>query len=102
MIFFLKKIYYSIFKKNYNFTKTLINQYYTGKKKTVLSFSSIGSGVRFAQNDEFFNLTKKYNVLFIKDITRSWFNNIDIKLIKKILPKKVAMQLDIVWVHLMQ
>jgi hypothetical protein len=88
MIFFLKKIYYSIFKKNYNFTKTLINQYYTGKKKTVLSFSSIGSGVRFAQNDEFFNLTKKYNVLFIKDITRSWFNNIDIKLIKKNITKK--------------
>ena len=62
MIFFLKKIYYSIFKKNYNFTKTLINQYYTGKKKTVLSFSSIGGGTRFVQDEEFFNLTKKYNV----------------------------------------
>ena len=88
MIFFLKKIYYSIFNKNYNFTKTLINQYYTGKKKTVLSFSSIGRGVRFVQNEEFFNLTKKYNVFFIRDITRSWFNNVDIKLIKKNVSKK--------------
>jgi hypothetical protein len=88
MIFLLKKIYYSIFKKNYNFTKTLINLYYTGKKKTVLSFSSIGSGVRFAQNEEFFNLTKKYNVLFVRDITRSWFNNLDVKLIKKNIAKK--------------
>jgi hypothetical protein len=88
MIFFLKKIYYSIFNKNYNFTKTLINQYYTGKKKTVLSFSSIGRGVRFVQNEEFFNLTKKYNVFFIRDITRSWLNNVDIKLIKKNINKK--------------
>jgi hypothetical protein len=88
MIFFIKKIYYSIFNKNYNFTKTLINQYYTGKKKTVLSFSSIGRGVRFIQNEEFFNLTKKYNVFFIRDITRSWFNNVDIKLIKKNVNKK--------------
>jgi esterase/lipase len=87
-MFFLKKIYYSIFNKNYNFTKTLINQYYTGKKKTVLSFSSIGRGVRFVQNEEFFNLTKKYNVFFIRDITRSWFNNVDIKLIKKNVSKK--------------
>ena len=83
MIFFLKKIYYYFFNKNYNFTKTLINQYYTDKKKTVLSFSSIGQGTKYIQNEEFFNLTKKYNVLFIRDITRSWFNNIDVKLIKK-------------------
>ena len=88
MFFFLKKIYYSIFNKNYNFTKTLINQYYTGKKKTILSFSSIGSGTRHIQDEEFFNLTKKYNVLFIRDITRSWFNNIDVKLIKKNITRK--------------
>ena len=88
MIFFIKKIYYSIFNKNYNFTKTLINQYYTGKKKTVLSFSSIGSGTRYIQDEEFFNLTKKYNVLFVRDVTRSWFNNIDVKLIKKNVTRK--------------
>ena len=83
MIFWLKKIYYSIFCKNYNSTRTLINQYYTGKAKTVLSFSSIGGGTKHIQGEEFFHLTKKYNVIFIRDITRSWFNNVDIKLIKK-------------------
>jgi pimeloyl-ACP methyl ester carboxylesterase len=88
MIFYLKKIYYSIFKKNYNSTKTLINQYYTGKKKTVLSFSSIGGGIRHIQDEEFFNLTKKYNVFFIRDITRSWFNDVDVELIKKNIMKK--------------
>ena len=87
MFFFLKKIYYYFFNKNYNFTKTLINQYYTDKKKSVLSFSSIGQGTKYIQNEEFFNLTKKYNVLFIRDITRSWFNNIDVKLIKKNIVK---------------
>jgi hypothetical protein len=87
MIFLFKKIYYSIFNKNYNFTKTLINQYYTSKNKTCLSFSSIGQGTKYIQNEEFFKLTKKYNVFFIRDITRSWFNNVDIKLIKKNLNK---------------
>jgi hypothetical protein len=88
MIFFFKKIYYSIFNKNYNFTKTLINQYYTSKNKTGLAFSSIGQGTKYIQDEEFFNLTKKYNVFFIRDITRSWLNNVDIKLIKKFLNKR--------------
>ena len=88
MIFLFKKIYYSIFNKNYNFTKTLINQYYLSKKKTALAFSSIGRGTKYIQQEEFFNLTKKYNIIFIRDITRSWFNNLDIKLIKKFINKK--------------
>jgi hypothetical protein len=88
LIFWLKKIYYSILCKNYNSTRTLINQYYTGKAKTVLSFSSIGGGTKHIQDEEFFHLTKKYNVIFIRDITRSWFNNVDIKLIKKNIIKK--------------
>ena len=88
MFFFAKKIFSFILNKNYNFTKTLLNQYFTGKKKTVLSFSSIGGGIKHIQTEEFFNLTKKYNVLFIRDITRSWFNNVDIKLIKKNITKK--------------
>jgi len=88
MIFLFKKIYYSIFSKNYNFTKTLINQYYTNKQKTGLIFSSIGRGTKYIQNEEFFNLTKKYNIFFIRDITRSWLNNVDIKLIKENLRKK--------------
>jgi hypothetical protein len=89
MIFFLKKIYYSIFNKNYNFTKTLINQYYSSKNKTCLSFLKYWTEeLRYVQHEEFFNLKKKYNVFFIRDITRSWFNNVDIKLIKKFLNKK--------------
>ena len=88
MMFFLKKIYYSILNKKYNFPKTLINQYYTNKKKAGVVFSSIGQGTKYIQNEEFFALTKKYNIYFIRDITRSWFNNIDIKLIKKNLNKK--------------
>ena len=36
MKFFLKKIYYSIFSKNYNFTRTLINKYSLNKKKHLL------------------------------------------------------------------
>ena len=82
MIFFLKKIYYSIFNKNYNFTKTLINQYYSNKKKTVISFSSIGKGTKYIQKEEFFKLTNNYNLLFIRDTSRSWFNNLDLKLLK--------------------
>ena len=88
MIFLFKKIYYSIFNKNYNFTKTLINQYYASKNKTGLTFTSIGQGVKYIQHEEFFNLTKKYNIFFIRDITRSWLNNVDIKLIKKCINKR--------------
>jgi len=40
------------------------------------------------KNEEFFHLTKKYNIFFIRDITRSWLNNVDIKLIKKSLNKR--------------
>ena len=90
MIFLFKKIYYFIFNKNYNFTKTLINQYYSSKNKTGLAFSSIGQGTKYIQQEEFFNLTKKYNVLFIRDITRSWFNNVDAKLIKRNISKKLC------------
>jgi len=32
-------------------------------------------------------LTKKYNVMFVKDITRSWLNNVDINYIKSSLKK---------------
>jgi esterase/lipase len=76
MKFFLKKIYYSIFSKNYNFTKTLINKYFLNKKKTFVAFSSIGGGT-------------KYNGIFVRDTSRSWFNNIDIKLLKKNIEEKI-------------
>jgi len=89
MKFFLKKIYYSIFSKNYNFTKTLINKYFLNKRKTFIAFSSIGGGTKYIQSEEFYNLTKKYNGIFVRDTSRSWFNHIDIKLLKKNIRGKV-------------
>jgi hypothetical protein len=83
VIFYFKKIYYSIFGKSYNFSRTIINQYFKNKKRTGIAFSSIGGGTKYIQNEEFYNLTKKHNVFFVRDTSRSWFNNIDIKLIKK-------------------
>ena len=85
--YFLKKIENLIIKKSFNYPKTIIDYFNNNKKITILSFSSIGRGRRYIQQNEFFYLTKKYNVLFIKDITRSWFNNIDIKYIKSFLKK---------------
>jgi hypothetical protein len=85
--YYLKKIQNLIIKKEFNYPKTMIDFFNNNKKTTVLSFSSIGRGRKYIQQNEFFHLTKKYNVLFIKDITRSWFNNIDIKYIKSFLKK---------------
>jgi hypothetical protein len=78
--YYLKKIQNLILKKNFNYPKTIIDFFYSNKKITVISFSSIGRGRKYIQQNEFFNLTKKYNVMFVKDITRSWLNNVDIKL----------------------
>jgi hypothetical protein len=89
MIFFLKKIYYSIFSKNYNFTTTLFNKYFLNKRKTFVAFASIGGGTKYIQSEEFYSLTKKYNGIFVRDISRSWFNNIDIKLLKKNIKEKI-------------
>ena len=83
--YYFKKIQNLILKKNYNYPKTIIDYFYSNKKITVISFSSIGRGRKYIQQNEFFNLTKKYNVMFVKDITRSWLNNIDINYIKSSL-----------------
>ena len=80
--YYFKKIQNLILKKNYNYPKTIIDYFYSNKKITVISFSSIGRGRKYIQQNEFFNLTKKYNVMFVKDITRSWLNNVDINQIK--------------------
>ena len=84
--YYLKKIQYLIFKK-YNFPKQSFDYFNNNKKKTVVSFSSIEGSKLLIQKNEFFSLTKKFNVLFVKDITRSWLNNVDINLIKKTLKK---------------
>ena len=58
--FFLKKIENLIIKKSFNYPKTIIEYYNNNKKITILSFSSIGSGRKYVQHNEFFHLTKKY------------------------------------------
>ena len=83
--YFLRKIENFFIKKKFNYPKTIIDFVNNNKKITILSFSSIGRGRKYIQKNEFSHLTKKYNVLFIKDITRSWFNNIDINYIKSFL-----------------
>jgi esterase/lipase len=85
--YYLKKIQNFFFKKNFFYPKTIIDYFYYNKKMTVISFSSIGRGRKYVQQNEFFNLTKKYNVMFVKDITRSWLNNVDINYIKSSLKK---------------
>ena len=85
--YYLKKIQNLFFKKNFFYPKTIIDYFYCNKKMTVISFSSIGRGRKYVQQNEFFNLTKKYNVMFVKDITRSWLNNVDINYIKSSLKK---------------
>ena len=80
--YYLKKIQNLILKKKFNYPKTIIDFFYSNKKITVISFSSIGRGRKYIQQNEFFNLTKKYNVMFVKDITRSWLNHVDINQIK--------------------
>ena len=87
--YLIKKIQYLIFKPYFNYPKTLVEYFDKNKDKTIVSFSSIGRGRKFTQKNEFFHLTQKFNVLFVKDITRSWFNNLDIKYIKQYLKKDV-------------
>jgi len=73
----------------FNYPKTIISEFNSKKKNTVISFSSIGRGRKYEQEFEFFKLTKKFNVVFVLDITRSWFNNLDLNLIKKSANKAV-------------
>ena len=86
--YYLKKIQYFILRKKFGFSETNIDTYFSNKKITILSFSSIFWTARVAQINEFFHLTKKYNVIFIKDTSRSWFNNLDLVTIKKNIKTK--------------
>ena len=87
--YLIKKIQYLILKPYFNYPKTLVEYFDKNKDKTIVSFSSIGRGRKFTQKNEFFHLTQKFNVLFVKDVTRSWFNNLDVKYIKQYLKKDV-------------
>jgi len=70
---------------------TEVIEKYINSDTTVISFSGVGNNPDGKINSEFFNLTKfGYNVLFIIDTNRSWFNDIDYNLIiKKIKTEKV-------------
>ena len=68
--YYLKKIQYFLFKK-YNFPKQSLDYFSNKKKKTLVSFSSIEGNKLYIQKNEFFSLTKKFNVLFIKVSSRS-------------------------------
>ena len=100
--YYLKKIQYFFFKKNFGFSQTNIDSYFSKKKHTVISFSSIHHKISTIQLNEFFYLTKKFNMIFVKDTSRSWFNNLDIQLIKKILILMLITASVIAWVPSMQ
>jgi len=86
--YYIKKLQYLIKPREYNYPKTTVEYFFQCKKRDVVSFSSINRSKKIIQTNEFFNLTKKFNVLFVKDIERSWFNSINIKYIKSFIKKK--------------
>jgi pimeloyl-ACP methyl ester carboxylesterase len=61
---------------------TEITAKFIGAEKTIVSFTGLITEPR-GINTEFFNVYKLgYNVIFVSDLSRSWFNNIDIDKIK--------------------
>ena len=60
-----------------------IKSLYTGSKHTVISFSGIGNTLQ-GTNLEFYNLKNNgYNVIWVLDENKSWFNSINYKEITK-------------------
>ena len=47
--------------------------------KTIISFTGISHGLGSVKVKEFYNLTKGYNVIFVKDQHRSWYNTLSSK-----------------------
>lgn len=61
------------------------------KARTIVSFTGIGHGMGAIQQTEFFRLTEKeFNVLFVKDTARSWYNKLDIVKIRSMLNDQPA------------
>ncbi len=86
--YYLKKIQYLFFPKKIEYPKTVVEYFFKNQKTSIISFSSIAGSKRSTQTNEFFSLTKKFNVLFVKDIERSWFNSVDVQHIKSFLQTK--------------
>ena len=56
------------------------------KEQTIVSFTGIGHGLGAIQKNEFFRLTDQaFNVLFVKDKSRSWYNKLDVEQIRSYL-----------------
>ena len=74
-----------------NILVTEVIEKYIGSDKTVISFSGVGNNPNGKINQEFYNLDKQgYNVLFVIDKNRSWFNDIKVRSItRKIKTEKV-------------
>ena len=70
---------------------TSIIENFIGSEETVISFSGIGTEDTDRVNEEFYNLHKHgYNVIFVMDNERSWFNDIDVEqIVSKIKTKTV-------------
>jgi uncharacterized protein YlbG (UPF0298 family) len=86
--YYIKKLQYLLRPRQYNYPRTIVEYFFQHKKTDVISFSSINGSKKTVQNNEFFNLTKKFNVLFVKDTDRSWFNSLNINYIKSFIKKK--------------
>ena len=68
---------------------TELEFYNNGKPRTIVSFTGIGHSMGAIQLNEFFRLTKSgFNVLFVKDTTQSWYNNLDVAAIRNVLTGK--------------
>ena len=70
---------------------TTIVEHFIGSEETVISFSGTGSENTDRVNEEFYNLYKHgYNVIFVMDNERSWFNEVDVEtIVSKIKTKTV-------------
>lgn len=88
-MFYIKKIIHFFLPTKTRAITTGLTYYNNNSKKIIISFSGYALHNFPVPELEFFNLTKyKVNILFVQDLTDSWFNNIDINKIKKIAGNK--------------
>lgn len=63
-----------------------------GQQTTIVSFTGIGHGMGAIQMNEFFRLCQfGYNVLFVRDTTRSWYNSVDVRAIQAVIGEQSVM-----------
>lgn len=65
---------------------TEIEYHDNNQPTTIVSFTGIGHGMGSIQLNEFFKLTQSgFNVLFVKDTARSWYNSVDVDAVREVL-----------------